>query len=156
MAQRRPREVFVSHSNTDRSIASEFVRVLRQHGIKVWFSPIHIHGAQQWHDEIGRALDRCDWFIVLLTPASVRSNWVQREYLYALNDARYRSRITPVLIKTCSYQRLSWTIDQIQFVDFRKSRGEGFRRVLQRWGIEMSDASAKPNRRRRSLPKKRR
>lgn len=38
----------------------------------------HIGGAQEWHDEIGAALDRCDWFPVVLSPQSVASRWVKR------------------------------------------------------------------------------
>jgi len=38
---------------------------------------MHIVAAKQWHDEIGNALSRCDWFIVVLTPDSVRSQMGQ-------------------------------------------------------------------------------
>jgi hypothetical protein len=39
----------------------------------------NIRGAQQWHDEIGTALKRCDWFLLVLSPQSVRSMWVKHE-----------------------------------------------------------------------------
>ena len=46
---------------------------LRRHGVRTWHSDHNIRGAQQWLDEIGKALERCDWFIVILTPAAVES-----------------------------------------------------------------------------------
>jgi hypothetical protein len=64
-------------------------------GIPVWYSEHRIIGAEQWHDEIGEALQRCDWFAVLLSPHSVRSQWVKRELVYALSDVRYAERIVP-------------------------------------------------------------
>ena len=65
-----PKEIFLSHSNLDRSFADSIAETLRGHGIPVWYSQTNILGAQQWHDEIGEALKRCDWFIVFfhLTP----------------------------------------------------------------------------------------
>lgn len=67
-----PTEVFISHSSHDRAFADELVTVLTAHGVRVWYSPVNIQGAQHWQDEIGLALARCDWFlIVLLIPPSV-------------------------------------------------------------------------------------
>ncbi|MDE0040336.1 MAG: hypothetical protein OXU77_22650 [Gammaproteobacteria bacterium] len=45
--------------------------MLREHGVPVWYSDTNIRGAQQWHDEIGAALRRCDWLIVVLTPERI-------------------------------------------------------------------------------------
>lgn len=80
-----PREVFLSHASSNRKVAEQIAAAIRSHGIRVWYSATNIIGAQQWHDEIGEALERCDWFVILLSPASVRSLWVKRELLYALN-----------------------------------------------------------------------
>jgi hypothetical protein len=63
-----PHEVFLSHSHEDREIAEAITSVLRSHGVPVWYSPASIMGAQQWHDEIGLALERCDWFCFFLPP----------------------------------------------------------------------------------------
>jgi hypothetical protein len=67
----------------------------------VFLSKANIQGAQQWHDQIGTALRRCDWFLLVLSPQSVQSRWVKHELIYALQENRYRERIIPVLYKTC-------------------------------------------------------
>ena len=105
-----PNKVFLSHSNRDRSFANKVAEVLRAHGVPVWYSSTNILGAQQWHDEIGKALARSDWFAVVLSPHSVKSQWVKRELLYALADARYEGRIVPILYRTCNESLLSWSI----------------------------------------------
>jgi hypothetical protein len=69
----RPAEAFLSHASADRQFASELAEILRRHGLPVWYSETDIRGAQQWHDEIGAALGRCDWFLLVLTPAAVES-----------------------------------------------------------------------------------
>ncbi|MGI9066315.1 MAG: toll/interleukin-1 receptor domain-containing protein [Pyrinomonadaceae bacterium] len=130
-----PNEVFLSHSSLDRHFATEIAGVLRQHGIPIWFSEINIIGAQQWHDEIGAALKRCDWLVVLLSPNSVESIWVKREVLFALNDRRYAERIVPVLYQPCDYDQLSWTLSLLQIIDFAQGFENGCRRLLQVWGV---------------------
>jgi len=145
------REVFLSHSSQDRSFVVRLARTLKQHKIKYWYSATHIAGAKQWHDEIGRALARCEWFLVVLTPDSVRSVWVKRELLFALNQDRYNERIIPVLRKPCDFTRLSWTLDEFQFVDFTRNFDWGCQRLLRIWEIDHKP----PNRKLRHKTKSR-
>lgn len=128
-------EVFLSHSAKDRRFAERIAQVLRRHGIPVWYSGTDIVGAAQWHDEIGRALERCDWLVVVLSPHSVKSPWIKRELLYALNDARYESRIVPVSFKPCKHLELSWTLGDFEFVDFTGDFQKGCRSLLRIWGL---------------------
>ncbi len=131
----RPREVFLSHSSRDAAFTRRVARMLADHGIKVFVSERHIRGAQQWHDAIGDALKRCDWFVVILSPRSVASIWVRHELLYALQDRRLQSRIVPVLYKPCDIGSLSWTLSAIQWVDFRGDFEQASRALLAVWKI---------------------
>ena len=130
-----PHEVFLSHSAKDRRFAERIAEVLRRHGIPVWYSGTDIVGAAQWHDEIGKALQRCDWLVVVLSPNSVKSPWVKRELLYALDDARYETRIVPVKFRPCKHVDLSWTLGEFEFVDFTKDFQQGCRSLLRIWGL---------------------
>jgi len=138
-SRRRPREAFLSHASRDRATAGALADTLRAHGVRVWYSTTNIQGAQQWHDEIGHALRRCDWFLLLLSPAAVRSPWVKRELLFALNKSRYADRIVPLYAKKCDPDALSWTLDELQRIDFRRYV-PGCRELLRVWGVGL-DAS---------------
>ena len=105
-----PKEVFLSHSSLDKEFADLVAETLRKHGISVWYSQTNILGAQQWHDEIGKALKRYDWFIVILTNNSVQSMWVKREIMFALNDNRFANKIITIICQSCDYDNLFWTI----------------------------------------------
>lgn len=131
----RPREVFLSHASKDRAFARKLCAAFRAHKIKFWFAPYRIVGSQRWHDEIGKALNRCDWFLLVLSPAAVRSKWVKHELLFALGEDRYEDRIVPVVYKSCQFKRLSWTLAQIQYVDFREDFQEGCREIRRVWGL---------------------
>ena len=91
---------------------------IRRHGIPVWYSKTNIMGAQEWHDEIGAALRRCNWFVVILSPNAIKSPWVKNELLFSLNHHRYRQKIVPVLYQKCKYERLSWTLSNFQILNF--------------------------------------
>ncbi len=134
-----PQEVFLSHCSADRVVASALADTLRAHGVPVWYSTTNILGAQQWHDEIGSAPARCDWFVLLLSPDAVESVWVKRELLYALNDARYANRIVPVVLADCDPLQLSWTLDAIQRIDLRADFDVACRAILRVWGVGLDE-----------------
>ncbi|MCI0514350.1 toll/interleukin-1 receptor domain-containing protein [candidate division KSB1 bacterium] len=130
-----PKEIFLSHSDKDREFAVQLVRVLRNHGLPVWYSRSNIRGAQQWHDEIGAALNRCDWFLIILSPNAVQSLWVKRELIFALQHQRFENKIVPVLYRSCDYDNLSWTLSQFQIIDFTQPLNTACQELLRTWGL---------------------
>lgn len=130
-----PKEVFLSHSSQDREITERIAETVRNHGIPVWYSATNIRGAQQWHDEIGKALKRCDFFIVLLSNSSISSQWVKRELSYALNHAQYTEKILPITLEACDYESLSWTLESFQMIDLAGDYEEGCRNIMNTWGF---------------------
>ena len=141
---RKPKGLFLSHARADRPFINQLRRVLDGYGIPYWYSETHLIGAQEWHDEIGRALARCDWFVVVLSPAATKSYWVKRELVYALNERRYIGKIIPVLLSWCRLNRLSWTLGEFQMVSFIKSFDEGCRSLLKIWGLRYRPIGVPP------------
>ena len=130
-----PGEVFLSHSSRNHSFATKLVNTIRAHNVPVWYSETNIVGAQQWHDEIGKALVRCDWFVVILSPSSVKSDWVKRELLFALNSPCYKDHIVPLMHRACDPVQLSWVLPQFQTVDFTRNYVAGCIDLLRMWGL---------------------
>ncbi len=130
-----PQEIFLSHSSSDRDFADTLADTLRNHGIPVWYSQTNILGAQQWQDEIGEALNRCDWFAIILSPNSVESMWVKRELMFALNENKFADKIVPILYQPCEFNTLSWTLSLFQMIRFSDDTENGFRELLRTWGI---------------------
>ncbi len=129
-----PNEVFLSHSDVDRATAEDLNNVLIAHGVPVFFSPNNIGGAQQWQNEILSALQRCDWFVVLLSPDAISSMWVKREVAFAMNDPRYENRIVPLSYRDCDLDALEW-LNLFQMINFKGDFADGCRSLLQTWGI---------------------
>ena len=130
-----PHEVFLSHSNQDRDFADELANEMRRHNVPVWYSQTNITGGQQWHDEIGLALRRCDWFVIVLSPQSIDSDWVKSELLYAFRHNVLRKRIVPILYQDCDPEDLSWKLPEFQIIDFRNSKTDGYSDLFRVWGL---------------------
>ena len=128
--------MFLSHANRDHRFANWLKTELQRHGVPVWYSETQIVGAQQWHDEIGKGLDRCDWFLLVLSPSAVRSTWVKRELLFALENSHFNQRIIPVIFRPCEMKKLSWTLSSMQHVDFTGPRATGLAELLRIWGVK--------------------
>jgi hypothetical protein len=90
--------------------------------------------AQQWLDQIGLALKRCDWFVVVLTPEAVASMWVKREVTAALMSGKYDGRIVPLFAKDCDYERLGWPLTALQTISLRPFK-IGISELLRVWGV---------------------
>ena len=122
--------VFLSHSSQDRRQAERIARFLDANRIELFYSKRHIRGAEQWHDELGVALRRCNRFVLLLTPNAVKSRWVKHELVFALQAPAYRNRIAPLLFRPCKEAKLSWTLPSFQHIDFRRRFDEACRELL--------------------------
>lgn len=112
------RSVFISHSSADSSfVKDQLVPALQRHGIDAWVCSARIPTAAEWEREISRALDATDWFLVILTPAAIRSEWVRAEVHWALE--RRRGRVVPIMLRTCDPAELNLRLGLVQFIDFR-------------------------------------
>lgn len=134
MAAILPQEVFLSHSSLDGQFATDLAAVLRRHGIPVWFSQTNILGAQQWQDQIGAALRRCDWFAIILSPQSADSTWVKRELAFALQQNRFETTIVPISYQPCDLE-VFWALSTFQMVNFTGPVDDGYRNLLRIWGV---------------------
>lgn len=120
-------------------MAERIATALRASGVATFFSPTNIRGAQQWQDEILKALQRCDWFLVLLSPASIQSMWVRRETAFALAEERYENRIVPLMYRACDLGPLEW-LKLSQIVDFQSDFRTALTQLLDIWDLPLRSA----------------
>lgn len=77
--------VFISYSTHDTTYARQLADALVQRGFEVWIDNKRLRGGDDWWKSIVRALRGCAAFIVILSPRSDGSKWVQREITLADN-----------------------------------------------------------------------
>lgn len=123
-------EVFVSHSSQDREfVEREIVAFLARHGIETWYAKEDIATAQDWERSIIRALNACDWFLVVLSQRSVASEWVRNELHWAI--ANRPGRVIPILIEECDPVSLHLALPTLQYVDFWRDPAQARRELLE-------------------------
>jgi formylglycine-generating enzyme required for sulfatase activity len=92
-------KLFISYSRDDTDFALDLWRRLREPPLAydAWIDQ-HLKGASRWWEEICRAIDGADYFIMILTPRSVGSIYCQAELDYAL---RLNVPVIPLILKAC-------------------------------------------------------
>ena len=103
--------IFISYSHKDTEYANRLADSLEARGIHVWIDERIDFGAR-WPQAIEENLDRCAAFVVVMTPDSKKSEWVQNELARAL---RLRMPIYPLLLEGDVWLALEAT----QYVDVR-------------------------------------
>ena len=72
-------DVFISHSNQDKTVASAICSRLEQAGIRCWIAPRDVRPGRNWGSEIIRGLDNAKVMIVVLSANSNCSRPVIKE-----------------------------------------------------------------------------
>ncbi len=76
--------VFISYSRRDREYAFRLASRLRELDFNVWMDD-RIKASTDWWQQIHKALTECAAYIVIMSPGSEKSDWVQREITIAEN-----------------------------------------------------------------------
>jgi ABC-type transport system substrate-binding protein len=111
--------VFVSHSHQDNALCDAFVAALQSRGVDVWYDRHDLQVGHLLSTEIQRELQARTVYILLATPASIASYWVETELgAYRELAAHDRTRvIIPVIIAPCELPLLLRAYKWIEAVD---------------------------------------
>jgi hypothetical protein len=110
----RGMKVFLSYAQSDRGWAKKLSEDLAGAGFQV-FDPVgELLPGDNWSLEIGKALDDSQAMVVLISPAAVRSPWVQREIQYALGSEKYQDRLIPVEVEPTT--DFPWVLRHVQWI----------------------------------------
>ncbi len=131
--------VFVSHSSKDRGfVENELIPLLQRYQITPWYSKDDIPSAAVWEQTIRDGLKSCEWFLVVLSPDAVRSNWVQAEVHWAIE---HRSgKMVPVIARGCDPADLNLQLIRYQYIDFSQDRDLFRAKLLAVWSIVEDDS----------------
>lgn len=74
---------FISYSSKDEEFAKRLHARLQHDHLRVWFAPEEMKGGCKLHEQIDEAIRLYDKLLLVLSPHSMASRWVQREILKA-------------------------------------------------------------------------
>jgi hypothetical protein len=84
--------VFISYSSRDEEFVRYLDSQLRLYGINVWFAPNSMRGGKKIHEQVERAIGERDKLILVLSEASLQSNWVSTEIIAAFSREERQER----------------------------------------------------------------
>ncbi|MEO1164430.1 MAG: toll/interleukin-1 receptor domain-containing protein [Chloroflexota bacterium] len=79
--------IFISYSRQDADYANELRKKLTTEGFNIWIDT-QIQSGNSWLKEIESQIDKCSAFIVIMTPDSKNSDWVQNEVARAKEKSK--------------------------------------------------------------------
>lgn len=118
---RDPRQIFISHAHQDADFAHRLADDLRARGWRVWITPESIRPGEKWVDAINRGLEGSGVFVLVLTPAALKSRWV-RDETNATIESEHEGcvRFVPVEAERCDVPPLWRTYQRISFQDYAR------------------------------------
>jgi hypothetical protein len=108
-------KIFISYSHKDDAFALKLATQLSQAGAYIWMDVRNIPAGMNWSSEIQKGLEQSELMIVILSPDSMQSQQVEKEWLYFLN--RHKP-VIPVLHRPT---QVHYQLEPLQYVDFVKN-----------------------------------
>jgi hypothetical protein len=105
--------VFISYSRRDIDFATEIAASIKDAKFKVWMDRQEINGGAKWRDHIKNGLTRANEVVVILSPNSVVSSWVNHEVSMAIGMGK---PVYPICIQPV--EKLPVWAEDIQIIDF--------------------------------------
>jgi hypothetical protein len=136
-----PPHVFISYSHSDRDFARRIAADLAGWGVRVWWDQWALRVGDSISRKIEEGITGAGWLVVVLSPDSVASAWVQRELSAALMKELDRRDVfvLPLLHRDCEIPLL---LRDKLYADFRTSYADGLAAVRERiaTGIDLQIA----------------
>lgn len=88
--------IFISYSRQNLDLAMQIVKLLEESGRRVWIDQADIIAGERWENAILEGIQECALLIVIVSNVSIRSEWVTRETMMALD---LEKPVLPILIE---------------------------------------------------------
>ena len=124
--------IFLSYSATDKKIAAELAKSLSKLDYNVWFADQDLLPGDNWSLGIGKALEEADSMVVLVSPASAKSESQSREVQYALASPNYQGRVVSVLVPPINRipsDSVPWILNKLTVIESGKTVSETSKRI---------------------------
>ncbi len=102
---------FISYSRINSDFSVRLAKDLKSAGYDVWLDQLDIPTGARWDDELERALEASDTFLIVMSPQSIQSQNVKDEIGYAIDTGK---NILPIVLENC---KVPFRLRRFQYVD---------------------------------------
>jgi hypothetical protein len=136
------KKVFISHTKSDKDFARHLAKDIQSLGFSVWLDEWEIRLGDSLIERIEEGIEESQWMIVILSPKSVKSEWVLRE-LHSGLTKEIGSKKVFVLPVLCKKVTLPNFLRDKFYADFTDSYEYGFGlikdRLMGEYGSSVSE-----------------
>lgn len=104
--------IFISYSRKDINFVRKLAGDLEKAGYDVWWDLTDLRGGDDWPRVIPAAIESSQYVIVVLSPNSAISDWVEKEYTQALS---LHKKIIPIMLARTN---IPFALNTINYIDF--------------------------------------
>ena len=106
------RRIFISYSRKDIAFVRRLAADLENGGYEVWWDISSLRGGDDWVRLIPDAINASQYFLVVLSPKSIVSEWVRKEYILALHRHK---RVIPLMLVSTT---IPFSLNTLNYIDF--------------------------------------
>ena len=106
-------KIFISYSRKDIDFVRKLAGDLEKANYDVWWDLTDLRGGDEWVTRIAAAIEASETVIVVLSPNSIQSEWVRKEYTQAIG---LHKRIIPIMFTPSPVPFALNTINYVNFV----------------------------------------
>ena len=130
---------FVSYAHADRGFAERLATTLEDAGQSVWTNREILPG-DNWAVMIAKALDEAEAMVAVVSPEAMTSDFVSREWDYALGQEKFENRLIPVEVRPTPGK--PWIFNRLKTLRASTPEDAG-RQILSRLGLVSRTARAR-------------
>jgi hypothetical protein len=108
--------LFLSYDSRDSQFAEELLPRLLAQKLEVWDPARELYPGSNWLLEAGRAFERADAVIFLISEHSVDTPALRREVQYAISNLRFKDRVVPVILSR-GMKNIPWILEKMTVID---------------------------------------
>ncbi len=111
-------ELFFSYSRENQVIVNEILKALEDLGFNGWIDTKKIKGGKRWSGQIAKAIAGCDFFLLFISSASIKSDGVLDEVDLA---EKHRRNIIPILLENVEIP-IDWDyqVAGLQWIEYER------------------------------------
>lgn len=119
-------DLFISYSNADFPFVNELVSRLEKEDVRVWYDKGAMRLGEDFLASIQQALEKSEYFLLVISPAYLASQWANFEMGVALSRglSQKSGRIIPLYLKRVSNAALPSSIKQLSGLTVQDSSVE--------------------------------
>ena len=128
-------QVFLSYSRKDLAFVKQLAADLKANGLEVWYDLSRLEGGDRWSRAIEQAIRYSQFVIVVLSPDSNESEWVEKEFIFASGLKR---KIIPLFYRPCD---LRLTYINLHYIDIQGGKyKQNFNQILRALNVQPKPA----------------